>query len=104
MSFQSTNYSVSMLLLMAATVAMMIVRAKKPLENNWPVFYWILVLLISLRWPEDTWDFRVVLVGAAAGFLLRFEFMNAFFVRLVRLAEIGVQVYMLYTALLRIVY
>lgn len=102
MGFEASNYSVAMLLLMAFTVAMMIVRSKKPLENNWPFLYWLLVLVVSLRWPDDTWDFRAVLTGAAAGLMLRFEFMNIIFVRLFKFVEVCVQVFMLYTMFIKL--
>jgi hypothetical protein len=103
MGFAATNYTVSMLLLMAFTVGMMIVRGKKPLDNNWPLFYWILVLLVSIRWPSDFWEFHVVLAGAVAGAMLRYEFMNRHFVWLFRFIELAVQIYMLYFGLFRVV-
>jgi hypothetical protein len=104
MGFTATNYTVSVLLLVVFTIGMMIVRAKKPLENNWPLLYWILIVLIAIRWPDDTWDFRLVLTGAAAGAMLRFEFMNRWFVGVFRFIEIVVQLYMIYLAFVRIAY
>jgi len=91
-----------MLLLMAFTVGMMIVRSRKPLENNWPMLYWVLVLLISIRWSEETWDFRLVLAGAAAGFLLRFEFMNTLLTRFFQVVEFGTWICILYLSFQRI--
>jgi hypothetical protein len=97
-----TDYTVLMLLLMAFTIGMIVVRIRKPADNNWPAIYWALILVIALRWPEAGWNPRAVMTGAAAGFLVRFEFMNDMLVRLLRLVEFGVWIYILHAALLSI--
>ena len=43
MSFTATNYTVSLVFLMALTIFMAGVRLRKPVENNWPFLYWVLV-------------------------------------------------------------
>src|SRR5512138_3293341 len=104
MHFKATNYTVSILILMVLTIGMMIVRGKKPLENNWPLFYWILMVIVCLKWPEDAWDYRLVLTGAAAGFLLRFEFMGNTFVKVVRFVEFCIWIFILYAGFGMIIY
>jgi hypothetical protein len=96
MSFRATNFSVTVLLLMALTLFMIGVRNKKPLDNSWPLIYWITVFLFTLVREEETFDLNVVLVGVGAGMLLRFEFMNAFFIRLIKGIELAVWAYILY--------
>jgi hypothetical protein len=96
MNFRATNFSVAVLLLIAATVFMIGVRNRKPLDNNWPLIYWIVVFLFTLVREEDTFNINVVLIGLVAGLLLRFEFMGPFFVRLVKLAELAVWGYIIY--------
>ena len=95
MDFRASNFTVSILLLMAFTVWMMIIRNKKPLENNWPLIYWVLILMVSVMNPQDTWDFRIVLIGLGAGLLLRFEFMNKLFTRIVKTVEFAAWIYVL---------
>jgi hypothetical protein len=97
MSFHATNYTVSLLLLMALTVFIAGVRLRAPLENNWPFLYWILVTVVTIS-NSDVFDFRVVLVGLAAGLLLRFEFMNRKFARFVMFIEMLVWAYILYAS------
>jgi hypothetical protein len=90
---RATNFSVTVVLLVAFTIFIAVVRSKKPLENNWPVLYWLLVLFFTLVRPEDTFRFDVLLVGFACGLLLRFEFMNSFFIQLFRVLEFLVMLY-----------
>ncbi len=104
MSFRATNFSVTVLLLIALTIFIAGVRNKKPLENNWPLIYWLLAFLFILVREEETYNFNIILIGLAAGFLLRFEFMNNFFVRLVKTVEIGVWIYVVYRGFQMILY
>jgi hypothetical protein len=97
MHFNANNESVSLLLLLALTVFMIGVRIRKPLENNWLLFYWILVAMITLTRPEGWFDFRFIAAGFVAGLILRFEFMNRTFTRLVMVVEMIVFVYILLT-------
>jgi hypothetical protein len=97
MSFQASNFTVSVILLMAFTIGMIIVRGRKPLENNWPLYYWMIILLFTLTW--ESWDERLILVGAIAGLILRFEFLGESFVKMFRFVEICVWVYILYAGL-----
>jgi hypothetical protein len=98
MKFHATNFTVSVLLLMAATVFMMIVRLRKPIENNWPFIYWLAVTAATLTYPDLTFDFRIILVGLIAGLMLRFEFLNHAVTKLVMLVEMLVWFYILYAS------
>jgi hypothetical protein len=96
MSFHATNFTVSILLLMAVTVFMAVVRMKKPLENNWLLFYWILITFVAVAHAAEVFDFRIIVVGLVAGLLLRFEFMNRTFARVVMAVELSVMAYVLF--------
>jgi len=104
MGFRATNFTVAVLLLMALTIFMAWLRNRKPLDNSWPLIYWILVFLFTLVREEETYNLNIILVGLAAGMLLRFEFMNPFFIRLVKTVEVGVWCYVLYRGFQIIVY
>ena len=104
MSFRASNFSVTVLLLMLLTVFMVGVRNKKPLDNSWPLIYWITVFLFTLVREEETFDLNVILVGLGAGMLLRFEFMNTFFINLVKAVELIVWGYILYRSFIVIFY
>lgn len=93
--FELTNFTVTMTLLLGFTIVVMSVRSKKPVENNWPVLYWFLLLFFTIVRSEETFNFLFIAIGLGAGLLLRFEFLNNFFTKLVRLVEGGVFVYVL---------
>jgi hypothetical protein len=98
MSFRATNFTVSVLILMAATLFMMLVRMRKPVENSWPFLYWVAVAVATLSNPDLDFDFRIVLAGVIAGLMLRFEFLNRRLTNLVMAVELLVWVYILYAS------
>jgi hypothetical protein len=100
MSFNANNYTVSIALLMALTLFTAVVRMQKPLEHNWPVIYWLLIAIVSFRYPDETFDPRVVLFGIAAGLLLRFEFLGRPAAIIAKVTELAVWAYILYTGFL----
>lgn len=102
MSFNATNFTVSILLLMALTIFMAFVRVRKPIDNNWPFFYWVLVAVLTISHP-DLFDFRVIAVGLIAGLMLRFEFMNQSLVRLAMVVELIIGVYILHASWMTII-
>ncbi|HYP12568.1 MAG TPA: hypothetical protein VEQ63_01480 [Bryobacteraceae bacterium] len=97
MSINATSYTVSIMLLMAFTIAIAIVRWRSSLESNWPLLYWIFITLVSFRLLNDTWNLRYIAAGLGSGLLLRFEFMNTLFARLIQVVELCVWAYVLYT-------
>lgn len=99
MRFHATNYTVSILLLMCLTFFIAHLRWRKPLENNWPMFYWVFVTLLSLKYPEDTFDPQIILVGLAVGALLRFEFIGGWVTKLLKGIELIIFAYIAYACL-----
>ncbi len=95
MSFNATNFTVSILLLMVLTLFIAGVRIRKPVENNWVFFYWVLVTAVTITNPQ-LYNFRVIAVGLAAGLLIRFEFMNGAITRLVLIVEMCIWAYIIY--------
>jgi hypothetical protein len=87
MGFRATNFTVTLLLLVGFTVFIAGVRNKKSLDSNWPLIYWLVILVFTLVRPEESFDYRLVLLGLATALLLRFEFMNEFFVKTFRVIE-----------------
>lgn len=96
MSFQATNFTVTLLLLLCFTVFCMFYRQKRPVESNVPIINWILLLFFTLVRTEDTFDTRFILMGFAAALMLRFEFMNRFISKVARTVEMAIWIYVLY--------
>jgi hypothetical protein len=95
MSFNATNFTVSILLLMVLTLFIAGVRICKPVESNWVFFYWVLVTAVTITNPQ-LYNFRVIAVGLAAGLLTRFEFMNLAVTRFVLVIEMCIWAYIIY--------
>ena len=95
MPFDSSSFDGTILMLLALTVGMMVVRFKAKLENNWPVFYWMLLVYIAYS-RHDTWNFNVVSAGAISALLLRFEVMAPGLITLVQMVEFTIWGYILY--------
>ena len=95
MAFEATNFSVIILLLLAFTIFMMRVRQHKPLENNWPLIYWVLMLTFTYVRPEESFNILVIGAGLTAGLMLRFEFMNTAITKGMKWIEMGIWGYVL---------
>lgn len=97
MRFHASNYTVSILLLMCVTFFMAGLRQRRSVENNWPMFYWVFLTLLSLKYPEDTYDPQIIIMGLAVGALLRFEFIGGWvttFLKFVEMLFFGYVIYM----------
>ena len=95
MAFRANNFTVSVILLMAFDVVMLWVRQRRNSDNIWPVLFWFLLIFFTAVRPEETFNFYAVLLGLTMALMMRFEFMNAFFMRAARFVEFLVFGYVL---------
>jgi hypothetical protein len=94
--FELTNYTFSILGLLAWTIFTIIQRLAKPLESNWPPLYWLAMTAVCAKWPDITWKLQYVMTGLGLALVLRFEFMNNMFTNVFRVLEMVVFGYVLY--------
>ena len=94
MYFKVTLFNVITLLLMGLTVWVIVTRARGKVENNWPLVYYLLVL-VYWKVFEGGLHFYWVYTGLAAAVFLRFEFMGGVVLTFVRLIEYCFLVYMI---------
>jgi hypothetical protein len=94
--FELTNYTFSIIILLAWGLWTIYQRVQKPPDNNWPVIYWLALTYISMRWADDIWTPRIIMVGLGLCLLLRFEFMNESFVTIVRVCELVVFAFVMF--------
>ena len=97
-----SKFDGAMLMLLGLTVGMMVVRLKARLDNNWPVFYWMLIVYLAYT-RDDTWNFNIIAAGGVAAMLLRFEVMAPGLIMAVQMVEFAIWGYILYEGL-RIVF
>jgi hypothetical protein len=92
MYFQITLFNVVTLSLMAATLLIVLKRFSGPVDSNWPLAYYGLLLAYSRSHSyslDDYWVFG----GLLCGFLLRFEFLGGAVEKLIRSCELLVFLY-----------
>lgn len=94
MNIHADNFTVCVMLLMVATCFMIFLRMRRPVEDNWPLFYWVGALLFALN-QFDSFKINVVMVGLFTALLLRFEFMNSAFSKVFKGVEFVVFGYVL---------
>ena len=77
MGIQYTPLTITSVLVMAFTVWMIVGRFKAVAESNWPLFYYLGIVIYSFIYPGYL-DPRVVYAGVLIALFLRFEFNGRF--------------------------
>ena len=83
---------------LALTLWIVIVRLRGSSESNWPLFYYLGVVIYGYLFPaviEPRWIYS----GVVTALFLRFEFMGGGFLKVVRVFEFVVLAYFLYALL-----
>jgi hypothetical protein len=95
MEFEPTPFLLTTALLLLATLALIAFRYFKPLDNNWPLVYYLLLVLYSKGFAgslQPGW----VYAAAVTALFLRFEFMGGWITRFFRLVELVILGYVLW--------
>ena len=85
--FQPTAINITTLLMVAITVWLIYNRQRGRLDSNWPLFYYVALVMFSWRF-RDVLHPSMVFIGVVAGLLLRFEFMGGPILIAVRTVEL----------------
>jgi hypothetical protein len=95
MPFRFTLFNGLVGLIMALTVWLIVLRFTRKLDSNWPLVYYA-VLLAFWKVFDGSFNTWWVLAGVLCGLLLRFEFLGATVVKVVRWCELAVCGYVLW--------
>ena len=87
MSFTADVFSVTTLLLVAFALFVIYIRAKNWLDSNIPIIYYVAMVIYVRSIDNPRLPLWVVLVGFALGGMLRFEFMNPAFTKIIKALE-----------------
>ena len=82
----SNAASVTTVLMAVLALYVIYTRIKNWLESNVPIFYYVF-LVIYMRAVEGTVPIWLSLAGLCCALILRFEFLNAVFIRIVKFIE-----------------
>ncbi|MBL8228619.1 MAG: hypothetical protein JNL98_09080 [Bryobacterales bacterium] len=72
---QPTVFNITTLCLLVLTIWVTWTRHRTQLENNWPLFYYLLLGIYSKKF-EESFDPTVIFLTIVMAFLLRFEFLG----------------------------
>jgi len=85
----SNAANVTTILMAALAVYVMYTRLKNWLDSNVPILYYVF-LIIYVRAVDGDVPIWLSLAGMGCALILRFEFMNEIFTRVVKFIEFGV--------------
>jgi len=85
----SNAENVTTALIAALALYVIYTRLKNSLESNVPIFFYIL-LIIDMKAVEGSVPIWLSLTGLACSLIMRFEFMNQVFTRIMKFIEISI--------------
>ncbi len=91
----SNAASVTTVLMAAMALYVIYTRLKNWLESNVPILYYIF-LVIYMKAVDGSVPIWLSLAGLCCALILRFEFMNEFFIRVVKFIEIAILAVIIY--------
>lgn len=103
MSLNLSNEGLLTIILAGLTIWLGAVRARIRTENNWPLIYYLLLVLYQKRYPDNIAPLWVY-VGVVNALFLRFEFIGGIFVKILRAIELVVLAYVVWRSLAVIFY
>jgi hypothetical protein len=101
MGFQLTNFNVVSAVMLGASVWMVWGRFTLRLESNWPLVYYLLMVIYNNTYPSRLNPY-VLFISVVCGLLLRFEFMGIKVVRTVQIVEFAMLATLMYRLFLLI--
>ncbi len=88
MGFTADVFSVTTLLLVVFALFVVYIRVKNWLDSNVPIIYYVVMIIYVKSIDNPQLPLWVILVGFALGGLLRFEFMNPTFTKIIKTLEV----------------
>lgn len=103
MFFNPTATNITTMLFVAITVWIVHMRLRRPIDTNWPLFYYLGVVAYTKTF-QDVLNPNLVFVAVVCGLLLRFEFMGGAVLNTVRAVELAMLGYFVYQWLALVFY
>ncbi len=94
----ATTFILFTVLLLGLTAWVVVSRATRSLESNWPLVYYLMVVA-HLKTFEGGLNPYVVYMAVICGLFLRFEFMGGAVLRIFRVIEMGTLTYVAWRCL-----
>jgi hypothetical protein len=98
MTLNFSNEGLLTMILVGLTVWLAIARNRIRLENNWPLVYYLLLVLYQKRYPDNIEPIWVY-IGVVTALFLRFEFVGGIVTKFLRGVELVVLAYITWRCL-----
>ena len=98
-----TDSAVVALIVVGVSVWLAIARSRIAPENNWPLFYYLGLVIFSKKYDEIL-DPYWIYAGVVVAMLIRFEFLNVGFLKFLRVIEMVVLIYVIMRCLAHVFY
>jgi hypothetical protein len=103
MGIRLTDSSLLAIAVMILTIWIAIARRKIPMESNWPLLYFIGLVVYQKLYP-DVLDPYPIFMGVVCAGVIRFEFMNLRFAKFVCWVELLMFLYVIWRLLVFVLY
>ena len=103
MSIRLTDSGALAIIMMVLTIWIATARWKLPSESNWPLLFFIGLVVYQKMYPEVV-DSYPIFIGIVCAGMIRFEFMNPRFVNVVRWVELLMFLYVIWRLLTYVLY
>lgn len=97
----SSTVSVTTGLMAAFALVVVYARLKNWVDSNIPIFFYV-AMIIYMRAVDGSVPLWLLLAGLACTLTLRFEFMNNFFIRVLKVIELAVLAGIIYLCVIMI--
>ena len=92
-------FSVTTALMAAFAAFIAYIRMKNWLDSNVPIIFYVCLLIYARFFDYNKIPMILILTGFGLTLLLRFEFMSAFFIRVVKILEYAALALIIYIAI-----
>ena len=103
MAIRLTDSGVLAIIMMVITTWIAAARWKLPSESNWPLLFFIGLVIYQKMYPEVV-DSYPIFIGIVCAGMIRFEFMNSRFVNVIRWVELLMFLYVIWRLLTYVLY
>jgi hypothetical protein len=92
-------FSVTTALMVAFALFVAYIRSRNWLDSNVPIFFYVLMLAYARFFGDNKVPLWLILAGFGLTLMIRFEFMNPVFIKIVKILEYAVLAVIIYLAI-----
>ena len=95
----ANTFSVTTALMVAFAAFVAYIRMKNWLDSNVPIFFYVIMLAYARFFGDNKVPLWLILAGFGLTLMMRFEFMNPVFIKIVKILEYAALAVIIYLAI-----